>query len=99
MARRERRLNRLGLVAGAVEVENSEQQEIVVQDVTGLENLVVRFQGEYAYNLGIMGFKWDMSNGGVNPDATAVATAGNWDSVATSFKDYAGVVLKCNPSA
>jgi hypothetical protein len=51
----------LGLTAGAVEVESTEEQEIVVQDVTGLENLVVRFQGEYAYNLGVKGFKWDVA--------------------------------------
>lgn len=81
----------LGLTAGAVEVENTEEQEVVVQDVTGLENLVIRFQGEYAYNLGCKGFKWDVSNGGANPSATAVALGTNWDTHLTDVKDRAGV--------
>lgn len=81
----------LGLTAGAVEVENSEEQEIVVQDVTGLENLVVRFQGEYAYNLGVKGFQWDVSNGAANPTSTNVGLGTNWDTVLTSVKDRAGV--------
>ena len=57
----------LGLTADAVLVENSEEQEVIVQDVTGLENLAVRIQGEYAYNLSLKGFKWDVANGGANP--------------------------------
>jgi thiamine pyrophosphokinase len=83
----------LGLVSGAAEVENSEEQDIVVQDVTGLENLVVRFQGEYAYNLGVKGFKYDVTNGGANPNSTAVALGTNWDTNLSSVKDRAGVAL------
>lgn len=82
----------LALVRGAVEVENTEEQEIVVQDVTGTENLTVRFQGEYAYNLGLKGFKWDVGNGGANPTATNVGTGTNWDTHFTDVKDRAGVV-------
>jgi hypothetical protein len=81
----------LGLTSGAVEVESTEEQEIVVQDVTGLENLVVRFQGEYAYNLGVKGFKWDVTNGGANPTSTNVALGTNWDTHLSDVKDRAGV--------
>lgn len=83
----------LALVRGAVEVENTEEQEIVVQDVTGTENLTVRFQGEYAYNLGLKGFKWDVGNGGANPTSTNVGTGTNWDTHFTDVKDRAGVVV------
>lgn len=83
----------LGLVADAGVIENSEEQEVVVQDVTGLENLAVRIQGEYAYNLSLKGFQWDVANGGTNPTATAVATGTNWDVALTSVKDRAGVSL------
>ena len=82
----------MGLVEGAVEVENSEEQEVVVQDVTGLENLVIRFQGEYAYNLGVKGFRYDVSSGGANPTGTNVGTGSNWDKHFTDVKDRAGVV-------
>jgi len=83
----------LGLTAGAIDVENSEEQEIVVQDVTGLENLVIRFQGEYAYNLGLKGFKWDVSSGGANPTAGNVSTGSNWDTHFADRKDRAGVTI------
>jgi hypothetical protein len=82
----------LGLTAGAVNVENTEEQEIVIQDVTGLENLVVRFQGEYAYNLGVKGFQWNVGSGGANPTSTNVALGTNWNTVLGSVKDRSGVV-------
>jgi hypothetical protein len=64
---------------------------MVAQTVTGLENLVIRLQGEYAINVGLRGFTWDTTNGGINPTAAALATAGNWDQTAASIKDLAGV--------
>lgn len=82
----------LALVTDAAVVENTETEEIVVQDVTGLETLAVRYQGEYAFNLGLKGFKWDVTNGGANPLSTAVKTGTNWDTAYASVKDRAGVV-------
>jgi len=83
--------NVLGLVVDAVTAIESEDGGLTSQVVTGLENLVVRFQGEYAFNLMIKGFKWDTANGGENPTDTALGTTTNWDKVATSDKDLAGV--------
>ena len=83
----------LGLVEGAVLIEESEGREMVADQVTGLENLVIRMQGEYAYNLSLKGFTWDVTNGGINPAAAAVATATNWDQTAASIKDCAGIVI------
>lgn len=83
----------LGLVADAAVVENSEEQEVVVQDVTGIENLAVRIQGEYAYNLSLKGFQWDVQNGGANPTAGSLATGSNWDVSFTSVKDRSGVQI------
>ncbi len=82
----------IGLVEDGILIENSEQQEMATTLVTGLENLVYRIQGEYAYNLSIQGFRWDVANGGANPTQGAVNTATNWDQTATSYKDLAGVV-------
>jgi hypothetical protein len=81
----------LGLTAGAIEVENSEEQYITFQEITGLENLIIRMQGEYAYTVGLKGFKYDVTSGGANPDATAVALGTNWDTHYTSVKDRAGI--------
>ncbi len=83
----------LGLVEGAGLVENTEEEIVVREFVTGLENLVVRYQGEFAYNLGLKGFQWDVANGGANPLAAAIGTGSNWDKVATSYKDLGGVLI------
>jgi len=83
----------LGLVDGAIEIENSEEQYITFQEITGLENIVIRMQGEYAYTMGLKGFKWDVGNGGANPDATALALGTNWDTHFTDVKDRSGIAL------
>lgn len=84
----------LGLTDGAVTLDDSEEETIVTEIITGKENLLVRFQGEYAYNISMKGFSWDVANGGKNPSDTAIGTAGNWDPQFASFKDWAGIVIK-----
>lgn len=84
----------LGLVEDAIEVAESEEREITEDLVTGLENLVLRIQGEYAYNIKLKGFKWDITNGGANPDDTALGTGTNWDKAATDNRDLAGILIK-----
>jgi hypothetical protein len=84
----------LGLTADAVEAEDSEETTVLSDLALGLENLIVRMQGEYAYNLKLKGFTWDTTSGGKNPSASALATGSNWDMVAASFKDLGGIVVK-----
>lgn len=83
----------LGLVQNALIVEDSEDSTWASEIVTGLENLVVRLQGETAYNLGVKGFKWDVANGAANPADAAIGTGTNWDAVMASHKDWAGVLI------
>lgn len=84
----------LGLTPGALVVENTETERVELQTVTGLENLVVRMQGEYAYNAGVKGFKWDVTNGQTNPTDSTLGTGSNWDVARSSYKDFAGVVIQ-----
>jgi len=84
----------LGLVQNAAVVKESEERDLVSEVVTGNENLIVRLQGEYAFNLGLKGFKWDVQNGAANPNSTALGTGSNWDSVMASVKNLAGVVIR-----
>lgn len=84
----------LGLVDSAITIKESEEREVVTETVTGLDNLVLRLQGEYAYNLALKGYAWDKTAGGENPDAAALGAAGNWDQVASDVKETAGVLLK-----
>ena len=82
----------LGLTQGAVVVEESEERQIVSDIITGLENLVMRVQGEYAFNLGMKGFTWD-TTGGINPTNAALGTAANWDAAMADIKNLAGIRL------
>jgi hypothetical protein len=81
----------LGLVKGAVRVTESEEQNIVTQIVTGLENLVVRVQGEFAMNIAVKGFKY--GTGGVNPTDATLGSTANWTLAATDVKFGPGVRL------
>jgi hypothetical protein len=84
----------LGLVQDAITVKETEDRQVVSEIVTGLENLVMRIQGEHAFNVECKGFKWDITNGGANPNDAALATGTNWDQAATSIKDMAGVRIQ-----
>lgn len=84
----------LGLVENGVVLQESEDTLIHTDIITGNENIVARMQGEYAYNLGLKGFKWDVTNGGVNPTDTLLGTGTNWDKAATADKDLAGVAIQ-----
>ena len=84
----------LGLGQGAAEAEDTEDMQLATQLITGLENLAVRIQGEYAYNIGLKGFTYDVTSGGVNPSDGALATAANWDQVYADVKDLGGVIIE-----
>lgn len=80
------------LVENAASIVNSEEPVVKVEIVSGKEQLTVRYQGEFAYNVGVKGFKYDTANGGVNPVAAALGTSTNWDKNVTSIKDLAGTL-------
>lgn len=83
----------LGLVPGAIKIEESEERELLSEKVGGYDNIMFRWQVEYAYNLGLKGYKYDITNGGSSPSLATLTTATNWDQVATDNKDLLGVRL------
>lgn len=83
----------LGLVPGAVVVEENGDYTSNIETKNGNENIVSTFQSEWSYNVGIQGFRWDKTAGGASPTDAALNTATNWDRYATSHKDLAGVLL------
>lgn len=85
----------LGLTATGLQVIFTEDQYVTMEEVTGGEQIINRIQGELAFNVGVKGFRWDITNGGANPDDTALGTGSNWDKAVTADKDLAGVVLRC----
>lgn len=84
----------LGLVSGGCVLEESEEPFVFNEIISGKDNLVLRTQGEYAFNLGLKGHAWDVANGGVNPDDTALGLGSNWDSVMDDVKDLPGVAIQ-----
>ncbi|MAM60854.1 major capsid protein [Maritimibacter sp. UBA3975] len=84
----------LGLTPGGLMVEDTEEEYILLDEVSGKEQILMRMQGEFGYNLGLKGFQWDVSNGGKNPTDSAVGTGSNWDKVYNDDKDLAGIVIQ-----
>lgn len=84
----------LGLVPGAVFVEQNNDFTANEEAKNGAENIVRTYQAEWSYNIGIKGFAWDKANGGKSPTNASLFTATNWDKYATSEKDLAGVLVK-----
>jgi hypothetical protein len=87
----------LGLTEGAIMIKEEAGEDPPYLDiVTGKPNLIARVQGEYAFTLGLKGYKWAGSR---NPADATVGTGSNWTKIATSIKDTAGFALKTAISA
>jgi hypothetical protein len=83
----------LGLVNGAVLVDDNGDFDENIQTINGNENINRTYQAEWSYNVGLKGYQWDSANGGKSPTNSALFTGTNWDKFATSIKDTAGVML------
>lgn len=86
--------NTLGLVDGAGIVQPNDDFHAVLLDTVGGENIKSTYQAEWTYNVGVKGYAWDTAAGGKSPTDAAIGTSANWDKVATSNKDTAGVLVK-----
>lgn len=84
----------LGLVPQAALVEPNNDFDATMVDGTGHQNIQRTYQAEWSYNLGLLGYTWNTSDGGSSPTDAALGTSTNWDKVVTSNKDTAGVLLK-----
>lgn len=83
----------LGLVPGAIRVEQNNDFTANEETKNGDENIIRTYQAEWSYELGILGFAWDKANGGKSPTDAALFTSTNWDQYATSTKDLPGVIV------
>lgn len=82
----------LGLTRDGLVAFDSEEDQIVGDTVTGLENLVYRIQGEHAYNVQVKGLSY--TNAGINPADAALGTGSNWTLKMTSVKSTGGFVIE-----
>jgi len=83
----------LGLVSGALIVEQNNDFDDNMETSNGDENIQRSYQAEWSYNTGVKGFAWDKTNGGKSPNDAALAVGTNWDKYASDDKDLAGVVV------
>ena len=82
----------LGLVDGAIAVQQNNDFFANIETSNGGENIARTWQAEWSNNIGVKGYKWDTTV--ASPVTTAkLATEANWDKVATSIKDTAGVIV------
>lgn len=81
----------LALFANAASVDTSEPEALLIDPVTGRENLAARYQGEYSITLGLRGCTW---GGSANPNTSAISTGSNWASQVADNKLLPGAILK-----
>lgn len=83
----------LGLTEDSLVISESEDRFITSDLVTGLENLVMRIQGEYAFNVRVKGMAYN-TGAGVNPTDAALGTPSNWTSPLHDKKMLSGIKIK-----
>jgi hypothetical protein len=86
----------LGLVAGAATVFDAGDLITNIETSNGQTRIETTMQADYSFGLALKGYTWDEANGGKSPTDAEIATATNWDKVATDIKNTAGVVTIAN---
>jgi hypothetical protein len=83
----------LALQTGAAIVKDGGDIITNIETTNGNTRIETTFQTDYTFGLGLKGYSWDIANGGSSPSDAELATGSNWDSVMTSEKDTAGVII------
>lgn len=86
------KMNVLSLVTGAAIVHDGSDLLTNINQSNGKTRIETTFQADYTFGLGLKGYAWDTASGGKSPLDAEIATAANWDKVATSWKHTAGVL-------
>ena len=82
----------LGLSDGAAIVYDGGDVISNIQTSNGQTRIETTMQVDYSFGVALKGYTWDETNGGKSPTDAELATGTNWDLVATSIKQTAGVI-------
>jgi hypothetical protein len=82
----------IGLAAGGVMINNASDVVSNIETTNGQTRIETTMQVDYSFGVGLKGYTWDETNGGKSPSDAALATGSNWDLVASSIKNTAGVI-------
>lgn len=85
--------NTLGLVAGAVTIEDNGDLYSVTEEITGFENIRRQTQSEYTYNLQLKGYRFDKSTAGAGVTDVDIADGTKWVQNQNDVKNTAGIVV------
>lgn len=81
----------LTLVSGAMVIGNTSDLITNVETSNGKDRIETTFQGDYSFTMKMLGYSWDVANGGKSPTDAEIATGSNWDLYVTDVKHSAGV--------
>lgn len=62
------------------------------------EQVIIRLRADADFAIGVHGKTWDSTNGGANPDNTALALSTNWDDAFTRHQEVRGLKITHNYS-
>lgn len=82
----------LGLAEGAAIVFDGGDVVSNIDTSNGKTRIETTMQVDYSFGVKLKGYSWDIANGGKSPTDAELATGTNWDKVATSIKNTAGVL-------
>lgn len=89
----------LALAENAALVHDAGDVQANVDTRNGKQRIESTMQWDYTFGLGLKGYSWDTTTGGASPTDEDLATAANWDLVATSIKHSAGAIAVGDASA
>lgn len=88
----------LSLSENAATVHDGKDIVTNIETSNGKERIETTLQMDYTFGLGLKGYSWDEGNGGKSPDDAKLGTGANWNKVASSIKETAGVVTIADAS-
>ena len=86
------KLKVLSLAEAAASVTDGSDIISNIETSNGNQRIETTMQVDYTFGLGLKGYTWDEASGGKSPTDAALATGSNWDKVAASDKNTAGVI-------
>ncbi len=91
--------NILTLAQAGIVVNNASDIITDMGTIRGNERILTTFQADYAFGINLLGYAWDIANGGKSPDDTEIGTGTNWDVIAGNVKGTAGTLVMYDATA
>jgi len=82
----------LTLVSGAITIGGTSDLITNVETSNGKERIETTVQADYSFTMTMLGYSWDVTNGGKSPSDADLKTGSNWTLIMNDIKHTAGVV-------